>query len=352
MPKTTLAFHNFNKKQSENFSAILTLSAISLNDKWNVVAIEVASAIFVGSEQGLTQNAWDEIQSKYIDAILVAYSDNLAPLKSKYELLTKITKLPARAELIVLLNQLAIELEQKALSATTESLETELIMDQSLENKEMADDLTETIRVESRFFLPNDYFLGVLLESIELRRIYDCKSPCGAHLYLCPQQKKYVFSAKRTDLKELLLMSADDFTITELSQMDFEQNTKSMESKKLNDLLWLATIVGSQGRLMKGHGLDDVIHLKHWPDISHIKTANHYLIIAAFMSRNTVDMETIVDHTEQTLEDVIDFHNGCHVLGLIERDDEFSLNSQPVSDKLRQLRGRIFESLHLNVAGE
>ncbi len=356
MQKTTLAFHNFNRKQAENFSAILTLSAMSLNDNWNVIVPESAGVIFVASEQVLTQNEWDDIQGQYAEAILVAYSDDLAPLKCQYELLTKMTKLPARAELIALLNQLAVELENRELSSLTGSFETELISSDFSENNDAIIDLMDVVnppeRVESRFFLPNDCFLGILLDSIESGRTYDCKSPCGAHLYLCPQQNKYVFLASRSDLNELLLMSEDDFTVMELSQMDFEQKTKLMESKNLNDLLWSAAVVGSGGRLMKGHGLDDVVHLKHWPDISHIKTANHYLIIAAFMSKNTVDMETIAEHTEQTLEDVIDFHNGCHILDLIERDDEYSLNSKPVSDKLRQLRGRIFETLHLNVAGD
>ncbi|MCK4492774.1 MAG: hypothetical protein KAU26_01860, partial [Methylococcales bacterium] len=315
--------------------------------------INEARVIFVASARNLTQDQWDAIQEQYTGAILVAYSDNLAPLMCQYKLLTNITKLPARSELIVLLNQLAVELEQKKPLVTTTLLETAQIPSKLSEKNDVIEDLTPIIspneHIESRFFFPNYYFLGILLESIASGRRYDCKSPCGAHLYVCSNQKKYFFSANKTNLNELLLRSADDFMVTELSQMDFEQITKSMESKKLNDLLWSAAVAGSQGRLMKGHGLNDVIHLKHWPDIAHIKTANHYLIIAAFMSRNTVDIETIANQTEQTLEDVIDFHNACDVLGLIEHDDVYSLNSKPVSDKLRQLRGRIFETLHLNV---
>ena len=356
MQKTTLAFHDFNLKQSENFAAILTLSLMSLHDNWDIVDINGAGVIFVASAKGLTHDQWDAIQKQYAGAILVAYSDTLAPLMCQYELLTKITKLPARSKLIVLLNQLALELAQKKLHVAAELLETERVANERLEKNDVIEDLAPIVslntRVESRFFFPTHYFLGILLESIASGRCYECKSACGSLLYVSSHQKKYFFSTKKTNLNELLLRSVDDFTVTELSPMDFEQTTKSMEPKKLNELLWSATVVGSQGRLMKGHGLDDVIHLKHWPDIAHIKATNHYLIIAAFMSRNTVDMKTIANQTEQTLADVIDFHNACDVLGLIERDDTFRLNSQPVSEKLRQLRGRIFETLHLNVVEE
>ncbi|MCK4494106.1 MAG: hypothetical protein KAU26_08630, partial [Methylococcales bacterium] len=87
MQKTTLAFHDFNLKQSENFAAILTLSLMSLNDNWTIVDINEARVIFVASARNLTQDQWDAIQEQYTGAILVAYSDNLAPLMCQYKLL-------------------------------------------------------------------------------------------------------------------------------------------------------------------------------------------------------------------------------------------------------------------------
>ena len=362
MQKTTLALHNFNIKQYENFSAILTLSVMSLHDNWRLVDEKEATVIFVASETSLTQVQWDEIQASYPHTILVAYSDNLKLLNVKKELLTPLARLPSRSDLIVLLNEIAVELDEKSKKTET-SILSEAFDTTEIENIKPTEGVTydlidevvinesnePTVKTENRYFLPNDYFLGFVLESIKGEQAYACKGDNGTLIYLDPQQKKYFYSIEKKALKALFLMPSKKFTLIKLTQLEIKQKTQGMTAHTLNDLLWRATINASQGRLMEGFEFNDVIHLRHWPDIAHIKMVDNYLIIAAFMTRNTVDLETIIGHTEQQRGDVVDFHNGCHILGLIDRGKAFSLNSKPVSDKLRQLRGRIFETLRLNV---
>jgi hypothetical protein len=343
MQNTTLAFYNFNIKQYENFSAILTLSVMSLNDNWTLVDEDNARVIFVASEYALTQMQWDGLQTKYPEAILIAYSDNLKSLEVEKQLLTPLTKLPSRASLIILLNEVALELNQLDIESN------KIIEEEAYDLIDIIVDDEAVKHAESRYFLPQDYFLGLVLSSIEEEQAYECKSQNGVLIYIYPQHEKYFYSVEKKALKSLFLMSPENFTLTKLTALEIEQRTHTMMFEALNDLLWRATITASQGRLMKGLSFNDVIHLRHWPDISHIKMVNNYLIIAAFMTRNTVDLNTIIKHTEQELADVVDFHNGCHILGLIGHDQTFSLNSKPVSDKLRQLRERIFETLRLNV---
>ncbi len=387
----TLALLDFNAKQQAQFSAILVLSEMSLNDDWQIVDKEIANIIFVNSEQTMSQKQWDEIQLNYPKAILVAYSENLESLNIAWKLLTESTKPPQRSLLIALLSKIAVTLNE-----VTKVVEKDVITVKTVENnaipieknsqkkgadsiiskeisskeplinepvfivnppeKKSADKviLSEKIiqknkHVNDKYFLPEHYFLGIVQKSIQTGEIYHCKTLCNINIYLFPKENSYFCSLNIADLKRLFLMSPDEIKIKKISEKDLKQYTENMETSVLTDLLWHSAVTASQGRLMKNHH-NDIVHLKYWPDISYINTSKNYLGIAIFMQHNAVDIIKIAGYTEQKESDVIDFHNACNALGLIDYNKKFFLNSKPSSDQLRQLRQRIFKTLRLNIA--
>ena len=100
--RITLALLGFNAKQQAAFSAILVLSEMSLDDDWQMLDKKNANIIFFNSEQAISQKQWDETQLNYPEAILVAYSKNLALLNTKWPLLTKAGNPPQHSLLITL----------------------------------------------------------------------------------------------------------------------------------------------------------------------------------------------------------------------------------------------------------
>ena len=375
----TLALLDFNAKQQAAFSAILVLSEMSLDDDWQIVDKEIASVIFVNSEQAMSQKQWDEIQLNYSKAILVAYSENLEPLDIEWTLLTGATKPPQRSLLISLLNKLAVTLNQvtkvvkkKVIIAKIVDKDAPLIEDFSKEplindtisvaenpEKKSVDKvvLSEKIiqknpHIDDKYFLPEHYFLGIVQKSVQTGEIYHCQTPCNINIYLFPKENSYFCLRNIAGLERLFLMSLNEIKIKKISEKDLKQYTQGMETKNSTDLLWYSAVIGSQGRLMKNRHRSEIIHLKYWPDISYINISESYLAIAIFMQCNKLDIKRIAGYTEQKVTDVIDFYNACHVLELIKYNEDFFLKSKPASDKLRNLRKNIFKTLQLNIASQ
>lgn len=376
--QVTLALLGFNAKLQAVFSAILVLSEISLNDDWKIVDKKIANIIFVNSDQLMSQKQWDETQLNYPEAILIAYSKNLEPLNTKWQLLTKADSPPQRSLLITLLNKLTV-----ALSQVTKGVEKEVIMVKTVDNDLSPIEVSQKNKdvnyiipeenllkespindpvsiieafekkpVEDKYFLPEHYFLGIVQKSIQTGKIYHCKTPCNINIYLFPAENSYFCSLNISDLSSLFLIYIDEIEIKEFSEKQLNQETEHMKRKVITDLLWYSTVIASQGRLMKNRHRSEIIHLKYWPDISYINISESYLVIAMFMQCNKLDIKRIAAYTEQKITDVIDFYNACHVLGLINYNEEFYLKSRPASDKLRNLRKSIFKTLQLDIINQ
>ncbi|MDQ7090325.1 MAG: hypothetical protein Q9M50_06730 [Methylococcales bacterium] len=298
----TLAFLNFTDHQQDIFSSVLFLSSRNLDNEWTVVSKKNAHVIFVYSQEVINDTQWNEIQSIYPQALLVAYSVNLTGLKTPWKLLTEPTELPARSALILLLNRIGNEKTNP----------------KEVFNNEIPLQITQLTKVDSNLFLPNNYFLGIIQESIKTGHIYRCNIQNNITLYILPQQYCYFCSTELFDLNEVFLLPASEIKITRILEIELEQQIEGLQTKALGDLLWYATVSASQGRFMENYQPDTKIHLKCWPDISLVSINESYLAITYYMTKNTANVMEIAKQTQQKLIDVIDFYNACHVLGLIE----------------------------------
>ncbi|MDQ7091956.1 MAG: hypothetical protein Q9M50_15205 [Methylococcales bacterium] len=365
LKNTTLALFDFNARQQAAFTAILVLSEMSLNDTWNIVDKEVASIIFVCSPPNITQEQWNKIQLSHPNALLIAYGINSKNLDVNWKLLTDTDKPPQRSLLISLLDQVAIKLRTVTppsvdKSDATSTPKPEIIpKPEQASKKKIEDKVIKKVAPKQPFqnnaneyecFVPKDYFLGIIQKCIQTGEIYHCQTTCNIDIFLYPQQKSYFCQLKISELTRLFLMSPEDIDVKIISETILNQSVKKIGRMPLNDLLWYSTIIPSQGRLMENHKNNNIVNLKFWPDISYITTSKNYLAITSFMNRNAVDLNKIADHTEKKLTDVINFHNACDMLGLIDHSQQLTIKSTPASDKLRQLRQCIFDTLSLNTA--
>ncbi len=336
MPKRkTIGLFDFTEKQRIIFSSTLALSEMRLNHEWNIVDAKNAGVIFLNGEGKITQDRLKEIQLSYPHAILVAYHDALVHLNLHWSLLTSSTRPPKISLLVELLNNIDAEPEENI----SDTNERQAIEPQS----------SMLSKNDNAIFQAEDYFLGIVQQSINTGKNYYCMGINDTVVYISPKDSNYYCALAITDLEPLFFMAAKDIVVKKITAKKLKQETESLQEKPLNDLLWYSTIIASQGRLMKNRQNNDVVHLKYWPDISQISGKEHYLTIAAFMNNNAVNMSTIAKHTGQKLSDVIDFHNACHVLGLIDDTMELFLHTKPNSDKTRGLRQRILSSLKIKL---
>lgn len=168
-------------------------------------------------------------------------------------------------------------------------------------------------------FLLEHYFLSIIQKSLKLGHIYHCRFENGIDIFLLPQQNCYFCDIEIKDLSLLFLTHPKDIILTKLNEKELKKQVKGLKTKALNDLLWHSAISVSQGRFMKNYHPEQLVSLKYWPDISQISPHQSYLKIAPFMSNNKENIANISQKTQQKLADVLDFHNACNILGLVDK---------------------------------
>jgi hypothetical protein len=306
MSKSTLAFLNFNPKQQEVFCSILILSTQGLKDHWQIVKKAMAQVIFIRHDNVINQSEWQEIQSTYPQAQLVAYSENLVNIKTQWKLLTKDNKPPRRLFLINLLNSIKIERMIVKVKEKPIIIEKTVCIEQKTTSR-------------PDLFLIEHYFLSIIQKSLELGHIYHCRFENNIDIFLLPQQNCYFCDTAIKDLSSLFLTHPNNIVLIKLDEKELKKQVKGLKTKALNDLLWHSAISVSQGRFMKNHSPEQLVFLKYWPDISQISPHKSYLKIAPFMSKNKENVVNISEKTQQKLSDVLDFHNACNILGLVDK---------------------------------
>ncbi len=306
MSNRTLAFLNFNQKQQDVFCSILILSAQGLENEWETVKKSMAQVIFIRHDNLINQLEWQTIQSTYPQAQLVAYSENLVDIKTPWKLLTRENRAPRRSFLINLLNSIKIE---KTIVKTKKET---IVIEKTTSKKQ-----TDSSRTD--LFLLEHYFLSIIQKSLELGHIYHCQFENNIDIFLLPQQNCYFCDIDIKDLSLLFLTHPKEILLTKLNEKELKRQVKGLKTKALNDLLWHSAIKVSQGRFMKNHHPEQLVFLKYWPDISQISSHKSYLKIAPFMSNHKENVVSISQKTQQKLTDVLDFHNACNILGLVDK---------------------------------
>lgn len=191
-------------------------------------------------------------------------------------------------------------------------------------------------------FNPAVHFLGLLKKAVGDGIARRCAVSGGPQIVVAPKQMAY-YSASITpkDLQNLCQAEPFDLQIEALPNWDptarretiqigrmrlraqADDGLAGMSPKPLGELLWLATISASQGRLIQGSRADDPVRLKHWPDFSVLPHRESYLRLAQFMHESSADLLTVAEETGVPLAEVFDFYNACTILGLIERGNVF-----------------------------
>jgi len=190
-------------------------------------------------------------------------------------------------------------------------------------------------------FNPAVHFLGLLKKAVGDGIARRCAVAGGPQIVVAPKQRAY-YSASVTaqDLRNLCLAEPFDLQVEALPDWTPEAKKEiqigrmrlrapagdalaGLSPKPLGELLWLATLSVSKGRLLQGCRTDDPVRLKHPPDFSVLPHQDSHLRLAEFMRESNADLPTVAKHTGVPLAEVYDFHNACAMLGLVERGNVF-----------------------------
>ncbi|GAB6139716.1 hypothetical protein JCM14076_04450 [Methylosoma difficile] len=190
-------------------------------------------------------------------------------------------------------------------------------------------------------FNPANHLLGLLDQANTDLQIRCCKLPGQQPLYIVPTEGKYLTEADATALGKLCAasLSALEVSIVDTSSTEEEvvqigrtrvrrkkqASLPNLPSHPLSELRFRAALYASQGRLLPGYASDKPVRLKAWPDkallkdASSIKEERYIFQLAALMTAKAASLQDIAQTTNLPLAQVINFHNACAVMGLVDQ---------------------------------
>jgi hypothetical protein len=272
-----------------------------LTNKWTRHENDTADAILVDVDKPAGRQFWRNYQDK---KILIAFS-----WQNVYQTFWFLEKPLSKPQpLVDLFNRLSTEKLQHVWSSPS----------------------------STTHFEPSEYFLGLLQGSLYLKQ--PRRFNCGhlSPIYVLPTEGRCFiadFNPHQLTATQQAFLGAHskDISYVDLSAAELatQVRTAQLTSYRSETLLWLSALQASRGRLINGYSTTTPVHLKRWPNFINLPYQETFMVLAAFMSKNTTDLLTISKKTQVPLSTVINFFNACSVLNLITVDDKL----QPVINK-------------------
>jgi hypothetical protein len=202
------------------------------------------------------------------------------------------------------------------------------------------------------FYDPDKHLIGIIRECLAdgLPRRLTCGDESGAVL-VEPGRGVCFVSGDNVLSSPLLSAPRDEIQVRRLDDGQLARDISAMGSRgrDLGDLIFLSALFGSRGRLWAGCRCDEPVRLKQWPDSRNLLHHVEFIGLMAFMSSNTADVNAIAVRTGAPEDKVINFHNACMALDLLDRGGEVSIREKPVDPEMRTLYGKIARRLRSEV---
>lgn len=213
-------------------------------------------------------------------------------------------------------------------------------------------------------FEPQEYLLGLIQRSLADRRMRRCVLPGQPPLFLAPAENRYYTTADiasvmalgsallldlEVDIVETLGPAEEEEEVVQIGRMRVRRKKESaapkLPARPLSELLFWAALGASRGRLLAGRRLDDPVRLKRWPEAACLEQDRRFFPLAAFMTANAASLPRIAELTRIPLARVIDFHNACAAIDLLESPERESLRTRRVGDGEREIFRKISRAL-------
>jgi len=173
-------------------------------------------------------------------------------------------------------------------------------------------------------FDPKDYLLGVLQKAIARKKDISVNHSSFGDLTVFTEQGEY--HTDIADFDGLCRTPASDFNVRDLS--DKEVMTIAGEKgigRNIDELMWQAGYYASQGRLMDGLSMTDVVHLKYWPNLTRLPNNFNSFQMAAMLTRHPTTIVFAHRVLKIPQEEINAFYTAAYCAGLAEM-----LNTPPV----------------------
>jgi signal recognition particle receptor subunit beta len=322
MKSLTIKTHSRNSRDSEYFQAILTLAGSVLLHDWRFVEHDFADVIVVSFDSVEPYSAWDEYVRKYSNDRLVAYTDIACVNGAKWHLQREQESIPRLSDVVRVLNNIGLYIDS---SSDSIGLVQSFTKPKPTLESFFPNFSTLNSPLANERFIVDEYLSGILIHSIQTHEGMVCQIDECPPVYFVPDENAIYTHAESKALALLCRCAIDSILITPLTSEELrEEITEAGLSRRqsMTEFLWFSILAASNGRLLSGLDLDEPVYLREWPGFARLSFYSMYQDIAIEMSKGMTSLESTARFSGAPIQNVIDFHNACTLLGLIARGAE------------------------------
>jgi hypothetical protein len=170
---------------------------------------------------------------------------------------------------------------------------------------------------------------NILLDAKAQRHILHLRSKQLPDFFIDGHNHCLATSASDAEINLLISSPPDAFTITRMNPDSFAVHSNDLSIQSLYNLLWLAGIKCSGGKLLPEHKLETPFRLRAWPNFTRNSFIAEHLKLAAVLAKQTMNLNQLAELTQVPLQEVINFYNAAYAVDLIEYRHDADVAASP-----------------------
>lgn len=173
-------------------------------------------------------------------------------------------------------------------------------------------------------FDPQEYLLGMLQKAVARKKDITVNHDDLGELVVLTEMGEY--HSDISDFQSFCRASSSELKVSELSAKEANAITQEKGiGRNIDELMWQAGYFAAQGRLMDGLSLSDVVHMKHWPNLTRLPNNFNTFQMTAMLTKHPTTIMFAHRVLKVPEKEICEFYTAAYCAGLAEM-----LNAPPV----------------------
>jgi len=167
---------------------------------------------------------------------------------------------------------------------------------------------------------PQNKLFRLINRIIEQKKSVEITHPDFPPIDICSEKDWFIFPKNLNDYKEMFCIDAGEFSFENRGDEIRKQVFSGTFPKSLWELVYTATMYGTEGKLLKPLQATDRLKLIKKPEFEYVNYTDDHIALANYMVVHSDTVHDIAVNMDISLCDVIDFCNMCQSVNLVERN--------------------------------
>jgi len=167
---------------------------------------------------------------------------------------------------------------------------------------------------------PQNRLFRLINKIVEQKKSIEITHPDFPTIDICAEKDWFIFSEDLKKHTEMFCVDVGEFSFENRGDDIRKQAFSGSFPKSLWELVYTATMFGTEGKLLNPLQATDRLSLTKKPEFDYVTHTKEHIILADYMATYSDTAHDIAVNTNVDLRGVIDFSNMCQSINLIERN--------------------------------